>query len=296
MISTHTQTPAVPVGWLVFTATMIVVCLAMTFPYDSLQTMLLLRLSERTGLDIRAERGRIQPPAGMEWIRPSILAPGLARLDAEQIQIQIRVSSILRGQPVFLWSGRVGGEGVNGQLSGELSLASLSGNGPAQVLGSVEHLNLSQVKLPFVKKGWLRGRFERRWTSLSTADTSSAEGTYHFELTELALEEMPIGSFDPSSLTLSSLSGRLECHAGVCQLQALRGESQDGMLNGEGKLVLHDPFPTSQLTVTLSVIMTEALKDRLHLTILGSVTPGLPQRITISGPLSNLQLETPAEL
>lgn len=296
MIVRRTQTPAVPVGWLVFTATMIVVCLAITFPYDSLQAMLLLRLSERTGLDIRAERGRLQPPAGMEWLHPSILAPGVARLDAEQIQIQIRMSSILRGQPVFLWSGGVGGEGANGRLSGELSLASLSGNGPAQVLGSVEHLDLSQVKLPFVKKGWLRGRFERRWTNLSAADTSPAEGTYHFELTELALEEVPIGSLGPSSLVLSSLSGRLECHSGACQVDALRGESQDGMFSGEGKLVLHDPLQTSNLTVTLSVIMTEALKERLHLTSLGPVTPGLPQRITITGPLSNLQLGTPAEL
>src|SRR5690349_7494400 len=102
MIVRRTQIPAVPVGWLVFTATMIVVCLAMTFPYDSLQAMLLLRLSERTGWDICAERGSLQPPAGMEWLHPSILAPGLARLDAERIQIQIRMSSILRGQPVFL--------------------------------------------------------------------------------------------------------------------------------------------------------------------------------------------------
>jgi len=39
------------------------------------------------------------------------------------------------------------------------------------------------------------------------------------------------------------------------------------------------------------VIMTEALKDHLHLTHLGLATPGLPQKLTVSGPLSNLQMQ-----
>jgi type II secretion system protein N len=283
---------AVPVGWILYTFTMVVICLALTFPYDSLHAMFLLRLSERTGLDIHTERWSLQPPAGVEWIHPSILVPGLERIDAEQIQVEVKLGSLLRGQPVFLWSGRVGGrEGANGRLKGELSLASLSWRGPAQVLGSVEHLDLSHVALPLVKKGLLRGRFERRWTDLSEADRSCLEeGTWHLELTELALEQLPIGPQSLPSLTLSSLSGRLECHSGTCRLESLRGESQDGMFSGEGELVLQDPLSTSHLTLTLSVIMTEALKERLHLTSLGPATPGLPQKITLSGPLSSLQV------
>lgn len=289
----HVQGPyALPVGWITYAFTMVVICLALTFPYDSLHDRFLLRLSESTGLDIHAERWGLQPPAGVEWIHPSILVPGLARLDAEQIQIEIKLGSVLRGQPVFLWSVFVGGqEGANGRLTGELSLTSLSGKGPAQMLGSVDHLDLSHVALSLVKKGWLRGRFERRWTDLSAVDRSPlAEGTWHLELTELVLEDLPIGPHAPSSLMFSSLSGRLECHSGTCRLESLRGESQDGMFSGEGELVVQDPLSTSHLTVTLSVIMTEALKERLHLTSLGPSTPGLPQRITISGPLSNLQV------
>jgi type II secretion system protein N len=289
---------AVPVGWTVYTVAMAMICLALTFPYDSLHAMFLLRLSERTGLDIHAERWSLQLPAVLEWMHPSILAPGFARLDAEQIQIEVKLASVLRGQPVILWSGRVGGrEGSNGRLKGELTLASLSGNGPAQALGSVDQIDLSQVAPAVIKKGWLRGRFERRWADFAEAGRISlAEGTWHVELTGLVMEPWPIGPHGLSSLTLSSLSGRLECHSGTCLLESLRGESQDGLFSGEGELVLQEPLSMSQLTVTLSVIMTEELKERLHLTRLGPTTPGLSQKITLSGPLSNLQMRDHAAL
>ena len=93
-----------------------------------------------------------------------------------------------------------------------------------------------------------------------------------------------------SSLTLTSLSGRLECHTGTCRIESLKGETQDGMFSGEGELIWHDPVSTSHLTLTLSVIMTEALKERLHLMSLGPSTPGLPQKFTLSGPLSDLHV------
>lgn len=283
---------AVPVGWTLFTFMMVVICLVLTFPYDPLHATLLLRLSERSGLDIHTERWGLRLPNGVVWTHPSILAPGLERIDAEEIQVEVKLGSVLRGQPVLAWSGHVGErDGSYGLLKGELSMASLSWRGPAQILGSVEHLDLSRLALPLVKKGLLRGRFERRWTDLSEAGRASlAEGTWHLEITELVLEPLPIGLPSLSSLTLSSLSGRLECHSGTCRLESLRGESQEGMFSGEGELVVQDPFSTSHLTLTLSIIMTDALKERLHLTSLGPGTPGLPQKITLSGPLSSLQV------
>ena len=49
--------------------------------------------------------------------------------------------------------------------------------------------------------------------------------------------------------------------------------------------MLHDPLPTSHLSLTLSVIMTEALKDHLHLTL---VLP-LPYQNIISEVPSSIQ-------
>ena len=281
-----------PVGWILYTLMMAVICLALTFPYDPLHAMFLLRLSERAGMDIRTEQWGLRWPAGIVWNHPSIHVAGLQRVDAKQIQVDVTLGSLLRGQPVLIWSGHVGGrDGSNGPIKGELSFASWSWSGPAQVLGSVEQLDLSQLALPLVKKGFLRSRFERRWTDLSHAGLSwLEEGTWHVELSELTLEQLPIGSRAMSLPTLSSLSGRLECHAGRCRVESLRGECQDGMLSGEGELVWHDPLSTSHLALTVSVIMTEALKERLHLLSLGPSTPGLPQKITLSGPLSDLHV------
>lgn len=284
----------VPLGWITYALMMFVMFLVLTFPYDPLHALLLIRLSEQAGIDIHAERWSLRLPAGILWIHPSILVPGLTRLDAEQIQGDLKIGSLLRGQPAIMWSGRLGGPGAShGLMKAELSWASFSWSGPAQILGSVEHFDLSPLELPLVKKGLLRTRFERRWTGVSVEDRSFLEeGTWHIELSEveLALEQVPIHPESPSSLTLSSLSGRLECHSGTCRVDSVRGDSPDGMLSGEGELVLQHPLTTSHLTLILSVIMTEAMKERLHFISLGPMTPGLPQKITFSGPLSHLHV------
>lgn len=271
--------------------TMVAVCLALTFPYDSLHTLLLLRLSENTGLQIVPERWNIQLPAGLLWTHPSIQLPGLARIDAEQLKVELKLGSVLRGAPVLSWSGGIGeSEKPNGRVKGELSLASLSLRGPAQVLGNVEHLDLSHLALPFLKAGVLQGLFERRWADLSHADGSRIEGLWHIELTEVILEQLPFGAHVISSLGLSALSGRIECHQNTCRLESLKAENQDGIFSGHGELILLDPLSSSRLTLTLSAVMTEAMKEQLHLTNLGPATPGLPQKITITGPLSKLQI------
>lgn len=284
--------PAWPVGWILYTLMMGVISLALTFPFDPLHAMFLARLSERSGMDIHTERWDLQWPAGIAWSHPSIELAGVQRIEAEQIQVAVNLGSVLRGQPVFVWSGHVGGrDRSNGTIKGELSLAAWSWSGPAQILGSVEHLDLSELSLPLAKKGFLRSRFERRWSDGSSAARSWLEGaTWHIELSDLALEGLPIGPRSMSSLTLTSLSGRLECHTGTCRIESLKGETQDGMFSGEGELIWHDPVSTSHLTLTLSVIMTEALKERLHLVSLGPSTPGLPQKFTLSGPLSDLHV------
>jgi type II secretion system protein N len=289
----HNQSPyAWPVGWMLYTLMMVAIFLAVTFPYEALHAMFLLRLSERTGMEIHTEEWGVRWPAGIIWAHPSIRVAGLQPIEAEQLQVNVKLSSLLRGQPVLVWSGHIGGHsGPNGPIKGELSLASWSWNGSAQILGSVEQLDLSQLEFPLVKRGVLRGRFERRWTHLSSAGRSLLEeATWHVELSELALEHLPIGPRSISSLTLSSLSGRLECHSATCRIESLRGETQEGMLSGEGELVWHDSLSTSHLALTLSVIMTEALKERLHLMSLGPSTPGLPHKITLSGPLSDLHV------
>lgn len=292
MKSTAPRKYRVPVGWLAYTTAILVIGLILTFPYDSLHAMLLQRLSEKTGLDIRAERWSLQLPAGMEWVNASIQAPGLIRLGVDQIQVQLSGSSLLRGQPVIFWSSRSEGpSGFAGQIKGELSLTSWLGKGPAQALGSVEHLDLSRVALPFIKKGTLRGRFERRWADLSETDPSFLlEGIWYIEVSDLELEPLPIGPQALPSIVFSSLSGRLDCHAGRCRLESLRGEGQDTMFTGEGELLLQNPSSMSRLTVIFSVVMTDALREQWHLTSPTPVTPGLPQKITISGPLTNLQI------
>jgi len=280
---------AAPAGWIVYAILMVGLFLILTFPYDPLHATLLTHLSKHSGVEIRTERWAALWPAGIAWNQLSFVVPGLPPLQAEQVQLKVKLGSLLRGQPEFEGTGRLGaGQGL---LKTQLFLASWSLTGPAQLLGTIEQLDLAKLPLPLIKKGTLRTQFEQRWSDLSHADKVwLGEGTWQVELSGLTLEQMALGPLVIPSLGISSLSGRVRCQAETCRIEALKGESPDGMLSGEGVLVPHEPFVTSHLSLTLSLTLSEALKQRLNVTAFVPNTPGLPFRVTLNGPLSNLQV------
>src|SRR5688572_17606683 len=85
------NSPAWPVGWILYTFMMVAICLALTFPYDPLHALFLVRLSERAGMNIHTERWDLRWPAGIVWSHPSIDLAGLQRVDAEQIQVDVKL-------------------------------------------------------------------------------------------------------------------------------------------------------------------------------------------------------------
>lgn len=284
---------ATPAGWGLYVVAMAGVFLVLTFPYDALHANLLLHLDRRTGGEVRAERWYLRWPAGIAWDHLSFAAPGLPRLQADQLQLDLSLMSLLQGTPVLEGTARLveGDEGTDGLIRTRLLFNSWSLNGPAQVTGTVEQLDLSKLPLTGVKKGILKSQFEQRWSDFSNRDRFLAgDGTWQMELTGVTLEQMRFGPLALPPLTLSSLTGKLDCQAGTCRIQTVKGEGPDGAFSGEGTLIPREPAANSQLTLTVSLTLADALRQRLNLPIFQPGMPAIPLRVTISGPLSNLQV------
>ncbi|HJU06686.1 MAG TPA: type II secretion system protein GspN [Nitrospiraceae bacterium] len=280
-------------GWSLYAVAMVALFLMLTFPYDHLHAKLLSLFSERTGLQVSSERWNMLWPAGIEWSNLSVAAPGLPAVRADQVELRATLGGLLQGQPTFEGSGRLGhgSGGAQGLIKTRLTLGSWSLTGPAQIAGSIEQVNLAQLSVPLVKQGVLRTEFNQRWTDLSNEQAFFAgEGTWQIELAGLALEQVPIGAMTIPALMVSTVSGRLVCASGTCRIHGLKGEGPDGAFSAEGVLIPHQPISSSQLTMTLSVTMAETLRQRLNLTGFSLGTPGMPLKLTVSGPIAHLQV------
>ncbi|MEP6600562.1 MAG: type II secretion system protein GspN [Nitrospirota bacterium] len=284
---------ATQAGWTLYAVAMAGLFFVLTFPYDSLHATLLAQLAQRTGLEVRSERWTVQWPAGIAWSHLSLAAPGFPALQADRLRLDLSLASLLQGKPVFEGTGRLGTgqEGTDGLIKTKLSLGSWSFTGPAQILGTIEQLDLARLPLAMVKKGILKSQFEQRWSNFSNGQLFlTGDGTWQVELNGVALEQVPVGSLVIPALTLSNLSGRLVCQAGICRIQSLKGESPDGAFTGEGTLIPRDPVVSSHLSLTVTVTIADALRQRLNLPAFQPGLPAMPLRVTISGPLSNLNV------
>jgi type II secretion system protein N len=280
-------------GWLLYAASMVVVFFMITFPYDQLQARLLADVSRRTGLEIMAEGWQLAWPVGFVWNGVSLIAPGWPRLGADRVQVTVEPLSLLKGRPILEGTAKLssGPDGQGGLIKGRLALDSWSFGGPAHVNGSIERLALAGLAVPMVRQGTMQAEFDQRWRDPSSAvGILGGEGTWQVEAEGLVLEQVPMGPLLLPSLTASRLKGRLKCKDGACRIETLQGEGPDGTISGEGMLTLKAPLSESALMLSLSVTIAEALKQRFPAAGLVPVSPGTPLKVTLTGPLSRLQI------
>ena len=280
-------------GWVLFTIGMIGVFLLVTFPYDHLQARIMAGLSQRTGLLIGAKRWELIWPTGIKWHEVALQRPGFPIVEAEAVEVDISLRSLLHGQPALdgrAWlAPEVDGQG--GRIKGTLSLTSWSLNAPAHLVGTIERLDVARWFSPELKRGQMRVEFEHRWKALSSGtEFLHGQGEWQVALTELVFEEARLGEVAVPRVSLSNVEGRLLCKEGTCRIENLRAEGQVGTLAGEGILVLRLPLQESVLTV--SSVLTVGQGNRQQVPSLGALplTSGMPFKMHVSGPLSRLQV------
>lgn len=279
-------------GWALYAVAAFVLFLSLTFPFEPLQARLLDEVARGTGWTLQAEQWEAAWPLGVVWHRVSATAPGRPRFEAEHLTLQAELTPLLKGEMRLLGQLRLGGPAGKGggTISGRLTLESWSAEGPGRLSGSVESLDLAGLAGPAVRQGILQLAFDQRWKKLDRQTrTLQGQGTWQAEVTGLELDQVPVGPLVVPSLTVTDLKARLQCQDVTCRIEGLQGHGPDGTLTGEGVLTLRQPLADSTVILSLALAVSEDFKRRFPAAALLPGPPGTPLKITLTGPLANLQ-------
>lgn len=276
-------------GWTLYALAAFVLFVLLTFPFDRLQARVLDEVARTTGWQVAAEDWQPAWPLGLVLSRLTATAPGRPRLEAERLDLHAEPSALLRGRLGLVGQLRLGGA-AGGAINGRLALDGWSVDGAGRLTGMVERVNLAAYAGPVVKRGQLQVAFDQTWTRLDRSRPAlQGQGTWQAEVTGLELEQLPLGPLVIPSLTVADLKARLQCQEETCRIEGLQGSGPDGTLTGEGVLTLRQPAAESTVILSLSLTVSEGLKRRFPAAALLPGAPGTPLKITLTGPLSNLQ-------
>jgi type II secretion system protein N len=276
------------VAWHSYVIAATLVCSALMFPYDLLQSRLLDALSRRCQMTIRAGQWSFVLPAGLAWHGVSVSRPNSLPLMIDRVELRVDLLSLLRGRPIFesLITFNGGAPAGEDLLKVAFALQSWSLHGPADLTGHFELLDMARFPWIRAAAGRLNGQFTHRWTiALDEQEFLRGDGAWQIEMTDVVLNPAGFESLLGPQMSLSKLQGRLTCAGGSCRIDNLEGAGADGMVTGEGTVVLQVPFDQSLLTASLSLTPSEALRRRV---------PGIaffpkdPFEVTLAGPLSHL--------
>lgn len=276
-------------AWTLYALAAFVLFVLLTFPFDRLQARVLDEVARATGWQVAAEDWQPAWPLGLVLNRLTATAPGRPRLEAERLDLQAEPSALLRGRVGLVGQLRLGGA-AGGAINGRLALEGWSAEGAGRLTGMVERLDLAAYAGPVVKQGVLHVTFDQKWHRLDRSRPAlQGQGTWQAEVTGLELEQVPLGPLVIPSLTVADLKARLQCQDETCRIEGLQGSGPDGTLTGEGVLTLRQPAAESTVILSLSLTVSEGLKRRFPAAALLPGPPGTPLKITLTGPLSNLQ-------
>ena len=282
--------------WTLCGVALVIVFLLVTFPYEQLQARVLAELSRRSGLMMTADQWLLARPLGLEWRELGLTGSDLPRIHVDRLQLSLSARSLLGGRPGLVGSAEFGGgaAGQRGQVTSRVTLSSWSRPVLSHLTGTVERLDLGKLGVPTLKRGLLRADFDQQWRELpgssGAGQLQPADGQWQIELTEVQLESIPLGPAMLPSVGLASLKGRLQCREGTCRIEMLEGRGPDGTLKGTGMLVIRNPLPQSDLTLSVTLIASPEFAQRASAAGFALASPGLPVNITLKGPVENLQL------
>jgi len=283
-------------SWTLCGVALVIVCVLATFPYEQLQARVLAELSRGSGLAVSAAQWSLAWPLGLEWRELALTGPHGPRLQVARLLISLLPGSLLEGRPSVAVKAEISGgaNGPRGQLTSRGILRSWSRPALVHLTGTLEQVDLGRLGVPALKRGLLRVELDQRWREpegpVSAGHVRPTDGRWQVEVAEVQLEAVPLGPVTLPSVGLSTLKGRLECREAACRVELLEGRGPDGTLNGSGTLVLRTPLPQSELTLSVTIVVSPEFALRASAAGFALASPGLPINVTLKGPVSNLQL------
>lgn len=273
-------------AWALFTAALVVGFVVIGFPYDRLHAMLQAEMLRRTGWELQTRDWTIAGPASVSWQGVTVSRGG-RQFQAEGVDLRIGLWEWWRGQPNLQGTLRLKErpEGPGGRIVSRLALT----GDEAHLTGTVERVDLAALRVPGLQEGTFRAEFDQRWKDLGNEEAFiRGDGLWRLEMTEVRAEGLAIAGITAPALRLSTLSARLQCSGGLCQIEEVQGQGPDGTATGEGRLSLRLPLQASEVALSLVLKPGEQLQRQLDPA--GALGPAVPFKLQVHGPLSQLQV------
>ena len=265
-------------GWVALCLLLIGIFSAWLFPYDRLQAWALHHWHQRTGLRLTTDSWRFNWPLGFIAQSATLTGPGVPRLEATRLSLQLSPSGLLQGAPTITGTAGLRQAGSEpGAFSGRLTLGGWSWSHSASLTATLDRLDLSQFGWPSVSGGTVRITADHRWDQ---ADNSQAfiqgTGTWQFDGAGLTLRHVPLGAVALPQIRIDSMQAKLRCREGTCLVEEARGKGPDGSFVGAGVLAMRLP-------------PADSVFDGEFTLSLAQPTP-LSMRLKVAGPLSQLRV------
>ncbi|HEX5544315.1 MAG TPA: type II secretion system protein GspN [Nitrospira sp.] len=279
-------------AWTITGATILLLCLAATFPYGMLQARIVAELKRATGLEIRVADWTVGLPLGVEWRNVTLSLSNWTPLQLAVLQAKLGVMKALGGTLGLDVVAKLDDTASpTGLAKGTLTASSLSLADSVTIKGQVQQVDLSKILRRYVTHGTLSGDFSHRIDSgQTTVATMKGEGTWTAEAADLVIDQILLGNGRTLSLTFSKVSAGLVCRDLRCDVTQLKGDGIDGSFTGEGTVILQQPMPQSQLNLTVTVIPGPGFASKAGTLGLPSPPPGTPLTVKIVGTLAQARI------
>jgi type II secretion system protein N len=283
-------------SWALYCVALVILFLLLTFPYEQLQARVLAEMSRASGLTVNAAQWSLTWPAGLEWRDLVLTGNNIPPLQVARLLLSFRPGSLLEGRPAVTGKAEIRGDATEqrGRVTGRGTLWSWSRPALSHLTATAERVDLGALKIPSLKRGLLRVELEQRWGEpvgpLGAAPSRPTDGRWQVEVTDVQLEQVPLGPAVVPSVGLSTLKGRLQCSEATCRIEMLEGRGPDGTLNGGGTLLIRSPLQRSEITLSVTIVASPEFAQRAAAAGFALVSPSQPMNVTVKGPISNLQV------
>lgn len=281
-----------PLLWIALGCALLLVSLALTFPYGALQARILGELQRATGMQVRAADWAVGFPAAIEWRQITFAKNDWPPLQLGLLRAQAGVWQLLTGGIALdLLAQMDESVAAQGTVKATMTAPGRSMTEPVTVSGKIQQLDLSKVIRPYVTRGSLTGEFTQRVDRV-TASTSPSlgDGTWKAEVKDLVVDQIPTGNGRTLSLSFSALSVGMLCREQVCDVTDLKGEGIDGSFSGQGKVTLQQPLQQSQLALSLTITPGVGFAAKAAGLGIPPLPPGTPLTFKVIGTLAQARV------
>ncbi|MEQ1795484.1 MAG: type II secretion system protein GspN [Nitrospira sp.] len=281
-----------PVLWTAVGCGLLILSLALTFPYGALEARIIGELQRTTGMQMRAADWGIGFPAAIEWRQMTVTKSDWPPFQLGLVRAQVGLWRLLTGGVALDVAAQMDEKAsTQGLAKATVAAPSWSMTGRVSLSGKIQQLDLSKLLRPYVTHGTLTGEFTQVLDrTASSASPSFGEGTWKADAKDLLMDQIPAGNGRTLSLAFSALTIGLVCHEQACDVTDLKGEGIDGSFSGQGKITLQQPIQQSQLALSVTVIPGVGFTGKAAGLGIPPLPPGTPFTFKVVGTFAQARI------